>query len=152
MSDRAMETQKSCTITPEAQAEAAERIRERRRAQEESQQAAAEYREEHPDGGDCEPTLEPADELEWLREQYVVLKQNNDSLRQAYSTVGQEASALRRVLASRQPTLRERAAIAVCAAIRVGRTTGSGVGESYTEIANESVAQADALVARLANG
>ena len=115
------------------------------------------------DSMDVEETpLEPADELEWLREQYVVLKQNNDSLRQAYSAVGQEASALRRALASRAPTLRERAAVAVLPlfmgdAIRsYNRTTDQGVKANWPrhmqDAVDEAVKAADMLVKELANG
>lgn len=95
-----------------------------------------------------EPTLSPNDELEWLREQYVVLKQNNDSLRQAYSAVGQEASALRRAMVSRLPTLRERAAIAIMAASLNEEMSIS----SFATDARYAVKAADVLIKELANG
>lgn len=103
------------------------------------------------DSMDVEETpLEPADELEWLREQYVVLKQNNDSLRQAYSAVGQEASALRRALVSRAPTLRERAAVAMLP-LFMGDSMADWPRHMQDAV-NDAVKAADALIKELANG
>ena len=143
------------TITPEEQARCAERVRERQACQENN-------------GGpvvceacgnevcDClaQPTLEPADELEWLREQYVVLKQQNDSLRQAYSAVGQEASALRRAMTSRMPTIRERAAIELMGIFSLLNERHAIEGNiiGFDQTADEAVRAADALIARLTNG
>jgi len=130
-----------------------------------SDQDSMDVVEEKTCGENCtcgteKPTLEPADELEWLREQYVVLKQNNDSLRAAYSAVGQEASALRRAMTSRQPTVRERAAIAAMPMCIERALNLDEAGEfKDTEglfapdyAAMEAVLFADALVARLTNG
>ena len=134
------------TITPEEQARCAERVRERQAC---AEKQAAQDAMDTPE----EPALEPLDELEWLREQYVVLKQNNDSIRQAYSTVGQEASALRRALAARQPTLRERAAVEVLSAsLALCYEEGTDCYEIEVEAARRAVRVADALIKELANG
>lgn len=92
-------------------------------------------------------------ELIWLREQYSLLKQSNDSLRQAYSTAGQEAAAHRRAISTRAPTSRERAAIAAlpyCLALVPCDITDDEIVENIA--VNRAVRLADHLLERLANG